>query len=445
MEIKIFKKLKLPDSPGVYFFLKGKEILYIGKATSLKDRVKSYFSKDLIESRGPVILDMIFKSNNIKHQKTDSVLEALILEANLIKKYQPKYNTKEKSDKSFNYVCITKEFLPKVVVLRGSNLKNQKLNFHRSSLLGVPSGSHTSENLASDFSNLFGPYTSGSQLKEALKIVRKIFPFLDDKSKNYLEFYKQINLVPDLGDRRLYLQNIRNIKLFFAGKKMQILKNLKKEMILYAQNKEFEKASEFKRQIFALQHINDVALIKNSFTGNKIFDPAPFFGRIKGNKAGPSDTKILLPASQFRIEAYDVAHMGGKNMVGVMVVVENGERELSEYKKFKIKTQKNSNDTGALQEILERRFGHPEWQFPDLVVVDGGVAQMNAAKKIISKLNFAMDVVSVVKNEKHKPKAILGNEQIVKKYKSQILLANSEAHRFAISYHKQMRNKNFLI
>src|SRR3989338_7328812 len=136
MDIKNLKKLKLPESPGVYFFLKGKEILYIGKATSLKDRVKSYFGKDLIETRGPIILDLVFKANKIKYEKTDSVLEALILEAELIKKHQPKYNTKEKSDKSFNYVCINQEKLPKVMIVRGSNVKH------------------------SVFNKIYGPYTS---------------------------------------------------------------------------------------------------------------------------------------------------------------------------------------------------------------------------------------------------------------------------------------------
>jgi excinuclease ABC subunit C len=106
-----FGKLNMPDKPGVYFFMKGKDILYIGKATSLKDRVKSYFSSDLIETRGPLLVDMVFKSDSIKWTETDSVLEALILEANLIKKNQPYYNTKEKDDKSFNYVCITKDEL----------------------------------------------------------------------------------------------------------------------------------------------------------------------------------------------------------------------------------------------------------------------------------------------------------------------------------------------
>lgn len=405
MNQKNLAKFKLPDKPGVYFFLKGKEVLYIGKATSLKDRVKSYFGKDLIETRGPIILDMVFKSTSLKWQTTDSVFEAMILEAELIKKNQPRYNTKEKSDKSFNYVCITDEALPKVVVVRGKELKNND--------------------------KAFGPYTSGTQLREALKIIRKIFPFLDDKSKNYLEFYKQINLVPDLDDKKLYLQNIKNIKLFFQGKKKQILRNLQREMKEYSKLREFEKAGEIKRQIFALQHINDVALLKYPYPAS------PYVGG--GAKGGGG-----------RIEAYDIAHMSGKNMVGVMTVVVDGEVEKGEYKKFKIRTQADANDTGALKEVLERRLAHTEWPYPSLIVVDGGKAQINVARKILSSLpvlsrvHLDIPVVSVLKDERHRAKAIMGDKILAVKYEREILLANSEAHRFAIGYHKQMRNKNFL-
>src|SRR5689334_16740799 len=111
MERIYLKKTNVPDKPGVYFFKNKGDILYIGKATSLRERTKSYFAKDLIHTRGPLILDMVFKANSIDWQETDSVLEAIILEANLIKKHKPYYNTREKDDKSFNYVCITKEKL----------------------------------------------------------------------------------------------------------------------------------------------------------------------------------------------------------------------------------------------------------------------------------------------------------------------------------------------
>ena len=252
MQISYFKKKILPEKPGVYFFKSGSNILYIGKATSLRSRTKSYFAKDLISTRGPLILDMVFKTDTVDWQETGSVLEALILEANLIKKYKPYYNTKEKDDKSFNLVCITKEEFPKVLVLRERNLKSGLLE--------------DKNNIK--FQAKYGPFTNGFQLKEAMKIIRRIFPYLDAKSSqsSSLEFYRQIGLAPDTGTAEAkiaYGKNIKNLKLFFAGKKKRVISNFKKEMMLYAKNREFESANEMKRRIFALMHINDIALIKN--------------------------------------------------------------------------------------------------------------------------------------------------------------------------------------
>lgn len=416
MQFKELKKSNLPDKPGVYFFLKGKEILYIGKATSLKDRVRSYFSSDLIKTRGMLLVDMVARAETVKYILADSVLEALILEANEIKKHKPYYNTKEKDDKSFNYVCITDDELPKVITKRGKDLDKNK------------------------YKKVFGPFTSGMQLREALKIIRKVFPFVDEKTKNHYEFYRQLNLAPNIEKRKEYLNNIKHIILFFEGKKKSIISSLKKEMMSLAKEKHFEKAGEIKRKIFALNHINDIALIKSETTQNIDFSQVLGYSP----SAHPDHSKNQHSASSFRIEAYDIAHMGGKNMVGVMVVVENGEVNKSEYKKFKIRTQSDANDTGALAEVLERRLAHNEWPWPKMIVVDGGKAQINVAEKILNKYGIKIPVVSVLKDEKHKPKDILGDKATARRYEKEILLANSEAHRFAIKYHKNMRDKNFL-
>jgi excinuclease ABC subunit C len=431
---------------------KGKNILYIGKATSLRDRVKSYFGSDLIATRGPMILDMVTQATSIKWQETDSVLEALILEANLIKKYQPKYNTKEKDNKSFNYVCITNERIPKVLIIRGRNLDKKK------------------------YESIFGPFPNGMQLKEAMKIIRKISPFIDEQSskKNNIEFYKQLGLVPIiktttqktsfqkvLGSPRrillearpdhfekefsasllLYEKNIKNFKLFFEGKKKSVLINLKKEMTAFSKSKDFENAARIRDQIFALNHINDVALIKedNPSASQEYANSSRFTLKV-------SDTtqNLHIPAS-LRIEGYDIAHMAGQNMVGVMTVIEKGELAKDEYKKFIVRTQTNANDTGALEEVLSRRLRHIEWGLPDMIVVDGSTSQINITKAVLSRYRFKIAVVSVVKDDKHKAKAIMGDEDIINKYKKEILLINSEAHRFAITFHKMRRNKNFLL
>jgi excinuclease ABC subunit C len=404
------KKIKIPHGPGVYFFLgKKKEILYIGKATSLADRVKSYFGKDLIETRGPLILDMVFQASSLDWQETDSVLEALILEAALIKKHQPKYNTKEKDNKSWNYVCITKEPVPKVLVIRGRSLAAGE----RSVFKGAQG-----QSVPQIYQAKYGPFTNGLQLREALKIVRRIFPFMDmsaSKKQNF-EFYRQLGLVPEAMVE--YKKNIAHLKLFFQGKKKRIIQNLKKDMNAYAKRKEFEKASEVKRKIFALEHINDVALIKGEI--------------------------IIAEKSALRIEAYDIAHMSGKSMVGVMTVVEGSEVAKHEYKKFIIRTQTGANDTGALEEVLSRRLRHTEWGLPGLIVLDGSTAQMNVGKRVLDRYQYSIPLVAVVKDDRHKAKAIIGDEAMIKAHKSAILLANSEAHRFAIAYHKQKRSRNFI-
>ena len=414
MNSQQIKKIDLPDKPGVYFFKMGSKVLYIGKATSLRDRVRSYFSKDLISTRGPALLDMTVKADKIEWQETDSVLEALILEANFIKKFKPKYNTKEKDNKSFNYVCINKDVPPKILIIRGRNLDK------------------------SLYKNIFGPFPNGALLKDAMKIVRRIFPYFDYDSnkKNNKEFYKQIGLVP----KDEYNENIKNIKLLFQGKKKSIIKNLKTRMVYFSKLKDFEKAAKVRDQIFALDHINDVALIKEDIIASQKNVNSSRF-TLKGSD---TDKNFQFSATQYRIEAYDVAHMGGKNMVGVMTVLENGEVNKNEYRKFIIRTQDDANDTGALEEILSRRFRHTEWGLPNLIVVDGSTAQVNTAKRVLSRYQFSIPVVGVVKDEHHKPKAIIGDENIIKIYKKQILLINNEAHRFAITFHKQKRNKSFL-
>ena len=394
MDAGYLKKVNLPDSPGVYFFLgPKKKILYIGKATSLKDRVKSYFGKNLMSTRGPLVTKMVEGAVFLDYKTTDSVLEALILEAYEIKKYKPIYNSKEKDDKSYNFVTITDEDFPRVVITRG---------------LGT-----------------FGPFPHGAELKEALKIVRKIFPFRDEKCKLNGRpcFNAQLGLCPGpcigLISKKDYRKQIRKLKLFFEAKKSELIKMLEKEMKIKAKEKKFEEANEIKKKIFALEHIQDMALIKRDVEREK-------------------DSSIT------RIEAYDIAHLSGKNTVGVMVVAEDGELVKSQYRKFKIKVDKN-DDTNNLREIISRRLNHPEWELPKIIVVDGGVGQKNAAKDEIRKKDLDIQVVSVVKDERHKAREILGEKKTLEKWQNSILLANGEAHRFAISYHRKLRNKGFRI
>jgi excinuclease ABC subunit C len=389
-------KLNIPREPGVYFFKKDTEILYIGKATSLKDRVRSYFANDIIHTRGSRIIDMVSLADTLEFETTDTVLEALIKEANLIKKYQPKYNVKEKDNKSYSYVCITKDSLPKVIVERGRTI------------------SFTDKT----YDAIYGPFPSQQKLYTALKIIRKIFPFVTDKTGSKL--YAQIGLEPDMNKDNffeIYKKNIRNIKLFFQGKKGALIKTLEKEMMTHAKKLQFEQASRVKKQIFALEHINDVALIDDEKTNTDI---------------------------AFRIEAFDVAHMKGTNSVGVMTVMENGVVAKSAYRKFILRDTPKGDDLRGLVEILSRRFKHTEWALPNLIVIDGGMTHLKTAQSFIKSITVDIDVVSLVKDDKHKARDILGTSDSIKKYKKEIILINSEAHRFAIEFYRKKHRKSLL-
>jgi excinuclease ABC subunit C len=401
------KKLDLPDSPGVYFFKRGKDILYIGRATSLKDRVKSYFSSDLIVARGPRIVDMTTEATTVDYESTGSVLEAIILEANLIKKYQPTYNTKEKDDRSFNYVVITEEEFPRVLMVRGRNLDKAP------DTLGYP------------IREVFGPYPQGSTLREVLSIVRKLFPYRDtcvvDSGKPC--FNRQIGRCPGVCTGEIsskeYKKVIDRITLLFRGSIRTLKSSLEKDMNRYAKTQDFEKANEVKRSLFGLDHIQDIALIKDDI-------------RSSTNQRG------------FRIEAYDIAHMSGKNTVGVMTVVVDGLVDKSGYRKFKIRGVEGNNDVANIKEVVSRRFGHPEWGIPDLIVIDGGKGQINAVRALLKVIGTKVPVVAVTKDERHRPKAIIGDARLAKEREADILLSNSEAHRYAIKYHSEMRRKGFL-
>ena len=414
MTLDHLKKKKLPDAPGVYFFLgPKKKILYIGKATSLRSRVRSYFAKDLIDTRGVRIVKMVADAKTIEYKVADSVLEALILEANLIKAHKPHFNVDEKDDKSFNYVVITKEDFPRVLLVRGKEL-----------LATYPKGTCL---------KVFGPFPHGLQLKEAMRLVRRIFPYRDTcipapeqlalGKKPKPCFNRQIGLCPGVcsGDmsKLEYKKIIRHIVLFFEGKKKTLLKELEAEMKAYAKDEKFEDAGDRRKQMFALTHIQDVSLIKEEMR-----DP----------EAGRS----------FRVEAYDVAHFGGGAMVGVMTVVEDGVALKSDYRKFKIKSVTSSNDPAALREILSRRLGHDEWQMPKMIVVDGSTAQINVAETVLHEVGVRIPVVGVVKDEKHRPKQIKGDRELIVRREKDILLANAEAHRYAIAYHRSKLRKRLV-
>lgn len=395
-------KCNLPDNPGVYFFRDGDgTILYIGKATSLKDRVRSYFNPDLMATRGLRLVTMVTLASTVTYQETGSVLEALFLESKLIKDHTPIYNAKEKDDKSFTCVVITKEAFPRVLSMR---IRDFEKKFTKKETFAV-----------------YGPFASLSQLREAMKIIRRMFPYRDTCEPGSVKpcFNAQLKLCPGvctgLITEEEYKKNIANIRKLFEGRKTEIKISLEKDMKEYAKKELFEKAATVRNTLFALDHIKDISLIKE-------------------------EDIVSFKNNTFRIEAYDVAHISGTSRVGVMVVIEGKHIEKDQYRKFKLEEDTN-DDYEGLRQILLRRFSHKEWRYPDLIVIDGGIAHKQTAEKVLATLGLLIPCVSVVKDERHKPKDVLGDKIHVDYNKKEILLANSEAHRFAIGYHKTLRNK----
>lgn len=403
----------LPQIPGVYL-MKGRagELLYVGKAANLRRRVSSYF----LRPQDGRISRLVSEIKKIDYQKTDTAIEALILEAALIKKHQPRFNIREKDDKSFLYVEITKDKFPRIILIRGKDITTGKP-------LDKTRGKR---------GKLYGPFTSTKSLREAFKVIRRIFPFSAHPPEQKFArpcFDYELGLCPGvclgLISRADYRKRINHIELFFEGKKQRILKSLKREMNTMSKRLQFEEAAKIRKQIFSLEHIQDIALITE-------------------------DDKEARPRTGFRIEGYDISNISGVSAVGSMVVFVDDKPDKNEYRKFKIKTIIGANDTGMLKEVLTRRFnrarpsaeGAVGWQLPNFILIDGGVPQVNAAREVARKMNIKVPIGGIAKGLERKRNDFIGTIP-PSINRLTLIKVRDEAHRFAISYHRSVRKREF--
>lgn len=394
---KLLAKIKkFPETPGVYLMRDARRRpLYIGKASSLRHRVLSYFQRPQ-ETRLEKMLEQV---KSIEIQKTDSVVEALFLESNLIKKYQPKYNIKFKDDKTFLGIFITREDWPKVIPAR----LTQKL----------PPG------------EFFGPFPAGGQVREALQIIRKIFPFRVScqplSGKACFEYH--LGMCPGVCAGKInqkdYQKTISQIKLFLRGRKKDVIRSIQKQMKESAKKMEFEKAAKLRDTIFALQHIQDVALITED--------------NLKYSEELPK-----------RVEAYDVSNISGAFATGSMTVFQEGLIDKSQYRKFKIwppEAKEKFNDISALKQILSRRLEHDEWPKPNLILVDGGKGQVSGAREVIKAKKLEIPIVGIAKGPDRKKDEIIADDNL--SFDKKVLLRlRDEAHRFALQYYRLRHRKS---
>jgi len=400
------KLAQLPDSPGVYIFYNSKkEIIYVGKASSLRSRVKSYFFGK--KSPRP-IEEMIHEVVDLKTESTDSALEAAILEGYYIKKYRPKYNIQWRDDKSWNYIGLSKDIYPKVLTIRQHELTTDKKK---------------------EFQYLFGPYP-GLNTKETLRLLRKIFIFstCEPHAKRPC-FYYQLGqclgvCTGDISAKDYVSKVILPLRLFLDGKKKLLIKKIETEMKVAAKTENFEEAARLRNQLRHLQKIQDIALLNENFMKDKIFD-------------GDSLVK--------RIEGYDISNLGSSNKVGSLVVFDEVGPVKNQYRKFKIKTVQGQSDVDCLAEVLERRLKHSEWILPDIFLIDGGLPQVNKAKAVLRAAHIRTPIVGIAKGAERKRNDFLvvtdsvKIKQWVKDNKILLIKVRDEAHRFAITFNRAQR------
>ncbi len=426
-------KSKIPHKPGVYIYkdISGR-ILYVGKAIDLYSRVASYFNSQDHDSKTTHLVSNIHTLETII---VESEIEALLLEANLIKKHLPPYNIKLTDDKDYLYVKITKETFPKVLTARKQDLADAK--------------------------KYFGPFPSAGVVRTTLKRLRRVFPWCQNPprislSRNSLTrenekrearnrpcFYYHLGLCPGpcAGkiDSSEYNKIINRFAQFLDGKSVQLIKDLTKEMEKAAKAQNFEQAQRLKKTLEGIGYI-----LQSNKTASYLTNPN--FLEDQTTKSLESLQQILkLDSLPERIECFDISNFQGAEATGSMVVLTNGEIDKSQYRRFKIKITGKPNDVGMHQEMLRRRLKHDEWQTPQLIIVDGGIAQVKADKAVLEEYNLEIPIFGLAKREEwlYHPSG-----QIIKLPKSAMSLRllqriRDEAHRFAITYHKKLRSQKF--
>jgi excinuclease ABC subunit C len=402
----------IPETTGVYIF-EERSPFYIGKAINLRKRIRSHFYNNSPKSK-------IFKekTSKISFIETDSEIEALILESKLIKKHRPKYNVIWRDDKNYFYVGMTKEDFPRIFI------------------------THQKEK-GSEYA---GPFVNGKALKSTLKLLRKAFPFRSCKNlpqKPCLWYQIKRCPAPCLAKsnsekkkmEKECRENAKNIMEIIRGKKGKIEKGLKKKMKRFSKNQEYEKSIKARDQIFSLEKI---------FLHSKILD--------KRKSVNWQKTKRMLQKTLgmkkdiSRIEGYDISNIQGKSATGSMVVFEKGIPRKDLYRKFKIKNFEEPNDTAMMRELISRRFNHPEWKYPELILIDGGKGQLNESLK--EKKKRKIKFISLAKKENNlfveKREKPLFLKDLPEEISNLILNIRDESHRFAISYHRKLRSNSLM-
>ncbi len=438
MNKRLQEKLKqLPSGPGVYFHKdENGQIIYVGKASVLKNRVRQYFHKS--RQSDPKTDLLVADIRDVDWQEVDSEIEALFLEAELIRRYMPKYNILLRDDKSQIYV---------------------RIDFNNK----YPSVTTTRRPL-DDKATYYGPYLSQLAVKRALKYLRKIFPYSTHTTlPNRACLLVHLNLCPgpETGqlDEKQYKSSLKKLVAVLNGRKKKLISELDSEMKQLAKQSDFEQAGKLRDQIIALKDLDKRIL----------FSDKEFMDLSKDHALIELSELLGLDSPPKRIEGYDISHMSGSDVVASMVVFSNGVADKSSYRKFKSRLPGN-DDFLHMREVTQRRFSDKnikQWGKPDFILIDGGKGQLSAAQEVLKEKELFIPTVGLAKNyeeiivAKQWPSTKLNDEIVLKQrgftkrsedFVSVDLPNNSnlvkllqrirdESHRFAVSYHSVLKSK----
>ena len=418
-------KLKtLPSAPGVYFHKNQKgEVIYVGKAAVLKNRVRQYFQNTEKDSKTEALVAEIFDTDWIV---VETEMDALFLESEMIKRYMPQWNILLRDDKTVSYVRI--------------DMNNP-----------VPFVS-TTRNPLDDGATYIGPFYAKNTILKALRILRKIFPFYDKPYDGKKTLNSDLGLTPgiEIGKTtpKEYKKSLRFLIRYLNGDREKLILDLEKQMKSAAALGDFEEATKLRDEYFGLKGLKR----KIVFSDKEFLD-------LSSDQALLELKQLLgLKEPPRRIEGYDISHISGTNTVASMVVFQNGVSDRTAYRKFKIRSSKN-DDTASMYEVIFRRLKHKEWAFPDLIILDGAIPQLGAVINLLESVhipvigrnksgdhtrNADVNVIIPVQNTDGSYEyrsRFYSNESHLAKLIARI---DEESHRFAITYHRQLRSKQLL-
>ena len=419
------EKLKtLPSAPGVYFHKNQQgEVIYVGKAAVLKNRVRQYFQNTEKDPKTEALVAEIFDTDWIV---VETEMDALFLESEMIKRYMPQWNILLRDDKTVSYVRI--------------DMNNP-----------VPYVS-TTRNPLDDGATYIGPFYAKNTIIKALRILRKIFPFYEKPYDGKKTLNSDLGLTPgiEIGKTtpKEYKKNLRFLIRYLNGDREKLILDLEKQMKAAASLGDFEEAARLRDEYFGLKGLKR----KIVFSDKEFLD-------LSSDQALLELKQLLrLKEPPRRIEGYDISHISGTNTVASMVVFQNGASDRTAYRKFKIRSSRN-DDTASMYEVIFRRLKHPEWPFPDLIILDGAVPQLSAVLKLLESAHIP--VLGRNKSGDHTRNADVNlvipirnldgsYEYQSRLYKNDSHLAkliariDEESHRFAITYHRQLRSRQLL-